>query len=146
VDDKFSDVIQYLETQGNWTKCAHHTFPICMLRYTNYAKIQWKYVKESVIINHMKNAILLSQKQHLMIHCKTREYYEEYLPRTVELDCGDEWKPLYLYAKTLVVLKHVTAFSKEIIDIALMIAEEMMKRNPNAKECQQYGMKMVSYA
>ncbi|ETV87070.1 hypothetical protein, variant 1 [Aphanomyces astaci] len=125
VDDKFPDVIEYLDKAG-WTACPHHTYPNCMLRYTNYVKIQWSYVKPHQVINHLQHAILLSKKHELLRHLEIRQGVYEFLPRSTTT--VDAWFPMFVYAQALLVLKNPSTYAANL-PAARCIAHEIRRLN-----------------
>ncbi len=132
VDEKFGDVIACLKRDG-WSACPHWTFPQCTFRFVNYAKINWSCVKPNVIINHLENAVLLSQKhellQHLLRHSPT--VHHRFLPRSCT--CRETWRNMFLYAQILLVLKNPTRY-RAYVTLALSLAEEVLRLNPNSKK------------
>ncbi|ETW05756.1 hypothetical protein, variant [Aphanomyces invadans] len=131
VDGKFPDVIEALREAG-WVACPHHTYPNCMLRFTNYAKIQWSYVKPHQVINHLQHAILLSKKNELLQHLESRQGVSGLLPRsTTSLDA---WFAMFLYAQALLVLKNPSTFAA-YLPAARCIAHEIQRLNaPSRRE------------
>lgn len=139
VDAKFTDVIQSLERKG-WEACLHHTHPNCCFRYTNYVKIQWKYVKPHHVINHLEHAILLSQKHEFLAHIIHRARVEEYFPRsTTKIEA---WKKMFLYGQALVVLKNPHTYV-DTIEEALLLGAEIMRLNPDPEHTHQCGLCLV---
>ncbi|KAH9101501.1 hypothetical protein AeMF1_021775 [Aphanomyces euteiches] len=131
VDEKFPDVIEYLVNEG-WVACPHHTYPNCLLRYTNYVKIQWQYVKPHQTINHLQHSILLSRKHELLHHLETRPSIHSFLPRsTTDIDF---WFKMFVYTQALLVLKNREIYAQRL-PIARLIGDEMRRLNDptNAK-------------
>ncbi|KDO30249.1 hypothetical protein SPRG_19801 [Saprolegnia parasitica CBS 223.65] len=142
VDAKYPDVIACLEADG-WAAVRHWTFPTCRLRFVNYAKVQWAYVKPAHIVNHLQHAVLLSQKHELLAHLRLRHSRQHIAPRSAA--SLDEWRQLFLYAQVLLVLKHPTAFASHLTP-ALAIAAELMRRNPDPSVARAHGFIMVDAA
>ncbi|RQM20316.1 hypothetical protein B5M09_006707 [Aphanomyces astaci] len=137
VDDKFPDVIEYLDKAG-WTACPHHTYPNCMLRYTNYVKIQWSYVKPHQVINHLQHAILLSKKHELLRHLEIRQGVYEFLPRSTTT--VDAWFPMFVYAQALLVLKNPSTYAANL-PAARCIAHEIRRLNDPSRR--KHGLILV---
>ncbi|EQC40556.1 hypothetical protein, variant 1 [Saprolegnia diclina VS20] len=142
VDPKYPDVIACLEADG-WAPVRHWTFPTCRLRFVNYAKVQWAYVKPAHIVNHLEHAVLLSQKHELLAHLRLRHSLHHIAPRSAA--SLDEWRHLFLYAQVLLVLKHPTSFASHL-PTALAIAAELQRRNPDTSVARAHGLLMVDTA
>ncbi|OQS02553.1 hypothetical protein THRCLA_21393 [Thraustotheca clavata] len=125
-DEKFADVIASLEAKG-WSSCRHWTFPTCCLRYVNYSKIQWKYIKPYHIVNHLENAVLLSQKHKLLEYMSTRPSVDYVLPRSFM--AKESWILWFVYYQAVLVLKNANQYLK-YISTALFIATEIKRLNP----------------
>ncbi|KAF0686913.1 Aste57867_21307 [Aphanomyces stellatus] len=142
VDDKFPDVTACLEKAG-WTACPHHTYPTCLFRYTNYVKIQWKFVKPHQTINHLENAILLSRKHELLRHLEVRRGHAMYYPRSTT--SIETWFRMFLYTQALLVLKNPSTYPA-MLPMALAIGLEIQRLNDKPREARAAGLCLMEDA
>ena len=66
IDDKFDVVISELEQRG-WKRCPFQSSR-CDLVWTNLARIDWKKITPSQIVNHVRGSQHLSNKSFLAFH------------------------------------------------------------------------------
>ncbi|EGZ10932.1 hypothetical protein PHYSODRAFT_520074 [Phytophthora sojae] len=62
-DGKFPDVVAALEARG-WRRLPFVGCPKFELKWTNYAKIAWRRVTPSQVVNHLQHSVLFSRKDH----------------------------------------------------------------------------------
>ncbi|DAZ94506.1 TPA: hypothetical protein N0F65_011859 [Lagenidium giganteum] len=63
-EDKYEDVILALQARG-WTRFAQASFPRFELKWARYAHIAWDNVLPTQRVNHLRNAVVFSQKDLL---------------------------------------------------------------------------------
>ena len=66
IDDKFDVIISELENLG-WKRCPFQSSR-CDLIWTNLARVDWKKVGSSQIVNHVRGSQHLSNKSFLAFH------------------------------------------------------------------------------